>query len=104
MRAVMVVAGLAAAAALAGCASEQPAEQQPTTSQAPAQTTTSQAPAETTTTSETPSGHGSLAQCLDEHGVPAAPGPAAGPPPGVDAETWNRAMQACATFAPGPAG
>lgn len=103
MRAVMVVAGLAAAAALAGCASEQPAEQQPTTSQAPAQTTTSQAPAETTT-SETPSGHGSLAQCLDEHGVPAAPGPAAGPPPGVDAETWNRAMQACATFAPGPAG
>lgn len=103
MRAVMVVAGLAAAAALAGCASEQPAEQQPTTSQAPAQTTTSQAPAQTTT-SETPSGHGSLAQCLDEHGVPAAPGPAAGPPPGVDAETWNRAMQACATFAPGPAG
>lgn len=103
MRAMMVVAGLAATAALAGCASEQPAEQQPTTSQAPAQTATSQAPAQTTT-SETPSGHGSLAQCLDEHGVPAAPGPAAGPPPGVDAETWNKAMQACATFAPGPAG
>ncbi|KUI46598.1 hypothetical protein AU198_03155 [Mycobacterium sp. GA-1199] len=103
MRAIMVVACLAATAALAGCASEQPAEQQPATSQAPAQTTTSRAPAQPTT-SEAPAGHGSLAQCLDEHGVPAAPGPVAGPPPGVDAETWNEAMQACATFAPGPAG
>ncbi|KUH99711.1 hypothetical protein AU190_15070 [Mycolicibacterium acapulense] len=102
MRAIMFVAGIAAAAALAGCASEPPDERQPTTSQAPAQTTTSEAPAQTTA-SQTPAGHGSLAQCLSDHGVPAAPGPA-GPPPGVDAEAWNEAMQACATFAPGPAG
>ncbi|VEG38740.1 Uncharacterised protein [Mycolicibacterium flavescens] len=102
MRASMFFAGIAAAAALAGCASEPPGEQQPTTSPAPAQTTTSEAPVQTTT-SETPAGHGSLAQCLSDHGVPAAPGPA-GPPPGVDAEAWNEAMQACATFAPGPAG
>ncbi|KUI43486.1 hypothetical protein AU197_22320 [Mycobacterium sp. IS-1590] len=103
MRAIMVLAGLAATAVLAGCGSEPPAEQGPPTSQSLSQTTTSQAPAQTTA-SETPAGHGSLAQCLDEHGVPAAPGPAAGPPPGVDAETWNEAMRACATFAPGPAG
>lgn len=102
MREIMVVAGLAAAAALAGCASEPPDEQQSTTSPASAQTTTSDAPA-STTTSETPAGHGSLAQCLSDHGVPAAPGPA-GPPPGVDGEAWDEAMQACATFAPGPAG
>jgi hypothetical protein len=48
------------------------------------------------------SGHGSFAHCLGEHGVPAAPGPAAGPPPGVDAGTWQQAMQACASLAPGP--
>lgn len=93
MRAPWLVVGAAAIAILAGCASEPPAEQQTTTTS-------------TTTfgTSKTPAGHGSLAQCLSEHGVPAAPGPAAGPPPGVDADTWNRAMQACASFAPGPAG
>ncbi|RAV08596.1 hypothetical protein DQP55_19140 [Mycolicibacterium sp. GF69] len=76
---------LAATAILAGCASEPPAEQQ------------------TTTTSEAPAGHGSLAQCLDDHGVPAAPGPGGGPPPGIDPDTWHEAMQACAMFAPGPA-
>ena len=85
MRAIWLAAGLAAAAILAGCASEPPAEQP-------------------STTSDAPTGHGSLAQCLSDHGVPAAPGPAAGPPPGVDSETWNKAIKACATFAPGPAG
>jgi len=44
-----------------------------------------------------------LAQCMSEHGVPAAPGPVAGPPPGVDQQIWQRATAACATFAPGPA-
>ncbi|MGE2721339.1 hypothetical protein [Mycolicibacterium celeriflavum] len=104
MRVTVFAAGVAAVAMLAGCASEPPAEQPTTTSgtATQTQTTTSEAPAETTT-SETPSGHGSLAQCLTDHGVPAAPGPA-GPPAGVDPETWNRAMQECATFAPGPAG
>jgi hypothetical protein len=36
--------------------------------------------------------------------VPTAPGPALGPPPGVDQDTWHRAMQACSSLAPGPAG
>ncbi|HEX2284760.1 MAG TPA: hypothetical protein VHI10_08050 [Mycobacterium sp.] len=61
-------------------------------------------PAEQPSTSVSPTGHGSLAQCLSEHGVPAAPGPAVGPPPGVSEETWNRAMQECSSLAPGPAG
>ncbi|KUH80793.1 MULTISPECIES: hypothetical protein [unclassified Mycobacterium] len=88
MRAIWLATGVVAAAILAGCASDPPAEQQTTTSN----------------TSNAPAGHGSLAQCLNDHGVPAAPGPAAAPPPGVDPDTWHRAMQACASFAPGPAG
>jgi hypothetical protein len=79
---ILVAAGL-----LAGCSSNPPAEQS------------------TTDMSEVaPTGHGSLAQCLSEHGVPAAPGPMTGPPPGVDSDTWNQAMQTCSSLAPGPAG
>lgn len=104
MRAIVFAAGLVAAATLAGCSSDPPAEEPTTTTGTPAQTTTNttEAPAQPTAP-ETPSGHGSLAQCLTDHGVPAAPGPA-GPPAGVDPGVWNEAMQACATFAPGPAG
>jgi len=47
--------------------------------------------------------HGALADCLSKHGVPAAAGPAVGPPPGVDAATWSSAMQACSPLGPGPA-
>jgi len=43
-----------------------------------------------------------LAHCLTEHGVPAAPGPMMGAPPGVDQQTWDQAMQACSTLGPGP--
>ena len=50
-----------------------------------------------------PTGHGGFAHCLSEHGAPTAPGPAAGPPPGVDQDTWHRAMQAYSALAPGPA-
>jgi hypothetical protein len=78
----LVVACAAVAMTLSGCASKEPAEQTPGT---------------------TTTGHGSLAHCLSEHGVPAAPGPTAGPPPGVNQDTWHRAMQACSTLAPGPA-
>jgi hypothetical protein len=78
---------LVAAGVLAGCSSNPPAEE-PTTGQS----------------TVAPSEHGSLAQCLREHGVPAAPGPVAGPPSGVDPETWNQAMQTCSSLAPGPAG
>lgn len=75
------VAAAAAALALGACSS---GESEP----APA----SPAPAE----------HGSFAHCLSEHGVPSAPGPVAGAPPGVDPQTWQQAMQACSTLAPGP--
>jgi hypothetical protein len=61
------------------------------------------APPEQSTTSPAPTGHGAFAQCLSEHGVPAAPGPAVGPPPGVDQAVWDQAMQACSSLAPGPA-
>jgi hypothetical protein len=81
----VLAAGLAAAGFLAGCSSHIAAPEQ-------------------TSTSVTPAGHGSLAHCLSEHGVPAAPGPAAGPPPGVDQNSWHQAMQACSSLAPGPAG
>jgi hypothetical protein len=55
------------------------------------------------TSSVVPTGHGTLAHCLSEHGVPSAPAPAMGPPAGVDQGTWHRAMQACSSLAPGPA-
>ncbi|MBB2990743.1 hypothetical protein FHR72_002216 [Mycolicibacterium iranicum] len=60
---------------------------------------------ETSPTSAVPSvGHGSFAYCLGQHGVPAPPGPAADPPPGIDPEVWETAMAECSTLAPGPAG
>ncbi len=64
--------------------------------------TPNSAPPEQSPTSVAPTGHGTLAHCLAEHGVPAAPGPAVGPPPGVDQDTWRQAMQACSSLAPGP--
>jgi hypothetical protein len=64
--------------------------------------TTSRDQTGTSTTSSAPTGHGAFAHCLSEHGAPSAPGPAIGPSPGVDADTWNRAMQTCASLAPGP--
>ncbi|TRW85526.1 hypothetical protein FK535_09020 [Mycolicibacterium sp. 018/SC-01/001] len=64
----------------------------------------SPAPQEPTpTTTVSPSvGHGSLAYCLGQHGVPSAPGPMTGPPPGVDPATWEAAMRECSSLAPGP--
>ncbi|ULE35285.1 hypothetical protein [Mycobacterium sp. IDR2000157661] len=87
MRRLSVV--IAAAAILAGCASEPPGDQPPSPT--------------TDVTSEAPSGHGSLAQCLDEQGVPSAPGPGGGPPAGVAPDAWRQAMAACSALAPGPA-
>lgn len=53
-----------------------------------------------------PAAHGGLADCLKAHGVSDAGGPAAvlGPPAGVDAADWDKAMRDCASLAPGPAG
>jgi hypothetical protein len=86
VRITWLTAGIAAAGILAGCSSNPPAEQT------------------TTKDSEAPTGHGSFAHCLSEHGIPAAPGPAVGPPPGVSEDTWHNAMQACSSLAPGPPG
>ena len=85
MRAIRLAAAIAAAGLLAACSTDSP-------------------PAQQSPTSVAPTGHGTLAQCLSEHGVPSAPGPAVGPPPGVDPATWQQAMQACSSLAPGPAG
>ena len=64
-----------------------------------------QAPPEPSTTNA-PSTHGSLAECLEAQGITESSGPAAvlGPPAGVDPAAWDKAMQACSEFAPGPAG
>jgi len=85
MRVIAMAVGLAAAGLVAACSPG--ASDQPATSAPPA-----------------PTGHGGFAHCLSEHGVPGAPGPAVGPPPGVDQSTWQSAMQACSSLAPGPAG
>ena len=87
MRLWWLAVSVAAAGILTGCSSNEPEEQSPTSESEVA-----------------PTGHGTLAQCLHDHGVPAAPGPGAGPPPGVDPGTWDKAMQSCASLAPGPAG
>jgi hypothetical protein len=52
-----------------------------------------------------PATHGSLAECLHEHGIPGSSEPAAvlGPPNGIDQAVWDQAMTACSTLAPGPA-
>jgi len=81
VRAPRITAFLAVAGLLAACSSNTPAPEPSTTA---------------------PTGHGALAHCLGEHGVPSAPGPAIGPPPGVDADTWHKAMQACSSLSPGP--
>lgn len=63
-----------------------------------------QAPAESSPA--TPAAHGSLAECLHSHGVPASAGPAValGRPDGVDQATWDKAMEECSKLGPGPAG
>lgn len=94
MRRIPVRPLLAAAIALslAGCGSGSPEHTEPTS---------------TSPTAE----HGALAHCLAEHGVTGPNGAAVGPPmgpaappAGVDPGTWERAMQACGSLEPGPAG
>ena len=81
-----------AAAVLAGCTSS-PTPSGPPTTISPAPTAATLPPAE----------HGSLAHCLQEHGVSESGGSVVlGPPPGVDQATWDKAMKACSTLAPGP--
>ena len=86
MRHLTAAVVASAALALSGCSS---ASNEPDTS------TPSSAPAE----------HGSLAECLKSNGVTESGGTPAvlGPPAGVDPGTWDEAMKACSTLAPGPA-
>lgn len=49
--------------------------------------------------------HGSLAECLQEHGLSESSGRATvlGPPADADPTAWHEAMRACAPLGPGPA-
>ncbi len=89
MKRIPAAALIAGALVLASCARDaEPAE-----------------PAVPSSPSSSSPAHGSLADCLQDHGVPAAAaGPAVlGPPAGVPQETWDEAMKACSRLAPGPA-
>ena len=63
-------------------------------------------PSEPGSSPTSPAAHGSLADCLKANGVDESAAPAAvlGPPEGVDQSTWQQAMQACSSLAPGPPG
>ncbi|MGB3355963.1 MAG: hypothetical protein WBB00_24800 [Mycobacterium sp.] len=106
MRAVKTVAALVAVGITVACSA--PAEAPDGTSPdstSPDGTSPDGTTSESTPTSVAPSvGHGSLAYCLGQHGMPAPPGPATGPPPGVDPAKWEQAMAECSSLAPGPAG
>ena len=55
--------------------------------------------------STAPAAHGTLAECLKANGVqdPGGQSVILGPPTGVDPATWDKAMKACSSVAPGPA-
>jgi hypothetical protein len=78
---VLVLVGSALLGGAVGCGSNAAPPAQPGTSTSTAVTV----------------GHGAFAQCLGDHGV-AEPAGAAG----VDQGTWDKAMQACGSLAPGP--
>jgi hypothetical protein len=103
MRSLSFGVAAAATAILAGCAPA-PTPSQPTVI-SPAPSTTNATPSTTSaTTSVSPGEHGSLAQCLHQHGVPDSAGPAVlGPPAGVDPGVWDQARKACSPLEPGPA-
>lgn len=101
MRSLSFGVATAATAILAGCAPA-PTPSQPTVI-SPAPSTTGLATT-SSTASPAPGEHGSLAQCLHQHGVPDSAGPAVlGPPAGVDPGVWDQARKACSPLEPGPA-
>ena len=79
-RTVLPVIAASALLALAGCGSQPSAPPAPSTE------------------------HGGFAHCLSEHGVTESAVSPAAPATGVDQDTWDTAMQACSSLAPGPAG
>ncbi|BBY57818.1 hypothetical protein [Mycolicibacterium sarraceniae] len=103
MRRLAFGVATATTAILAACAPA-PTPSQPTVI-SPAPSTTGGTPTTTSaTTSVNPGEHGSLGQCLHEHGVPDSAGPAVlGPPAGVDPGVWDQARKACSPLEPGPA-
>ena len=86
MKALRTAAALSAGLLIAGCSAKQ-------------------APSQPATGGDAHPVHGSLADCLKSNGVTETGGAPAvlGPPAGVDPGTWDTAMKACASFAPGPA-
>lgn len=86
MKALRTAAALGAALLIASCSSKQ-------------------APTQPTDGGSVQPAHGSLADCLKANGVTETGGAPVvlGPPAGVDQATWDKAMEACATLAPGPA-
>ena len=100
MRSPIFGVAAAATAILTGCAPA-PSPSQPTVI-SPAPSTASAVPS--ATPSPAPAEHGSLAQCLHQHGVPDSAGSAVlGPPAGVDPGVWDQARKACSPLEPGPA-
>ena len=96
MKRLAVAAGLAALALLgSACGSNDTGDERPAQPSG----------AEPATGSGSAPAHGGLAECLRANGVPdtAGPGAVLGPPPEVDPATWDTAMKACSTLAPGPA-
>jgi hypothetical protein len=87
VRAIRLTAMIVAAVAMTAACSPNAAP--------PAEPSTSVAPDGAT-------GHGAFAKCLADNGVPAERGGQLGAPPGVDQDTWHKAMQACSSLAPGP--
>ena len=86
MRALKTAAAVGAALLIAACSSKQ-------------------TPPQPATDADSQPVHGSLADCLKANGVAETGGAPVvlGPPTGVDQATWDTAMKACATLAPGPA-
>jgi hypothetical protein len=79
---------IAATLLIAGCSPES-VPPEPTGSPAP---------------SGAPAAHGSLAECLRDHGIDEPANAVMGPPAGVDQVTWDQAMKLCSPLGPGPGG
>jgi len=84
---------IAATLLIAGCSPES-APPEPTGFTTPTGTGTTGAPA----------AHGSLAECLRDHGIDEPANAVMGPPAGVDQVTWDQAMKLCSPLGPGPGG
>jgi hypothetical protein len=85
MTRLAMAAMIAAALMVGGCSSES-------------------APSKPSVTDTPSTAHGSLADCLRDHGIDEPATAVLGPPAGVDQAIWDQAMSMCSTLAPGPGG